>query len=357
MTLRPASELGDLGLLGGVLLHLVDVVAHAAVALVDEGDAVEADLGAADVAVVGAGVLAVVELDVDHRGAFEADLDLDDAVLGGDLQAVHGGVGRDGGLAVGGRDVLVAGLRALERALLDDEGRDDLVPDLGGLGALEVVGEEQFLLLGDRLGRDRRKVGREGGRSDEKQGRETHLVHHVLAPIEDCSSWGRKAGHAALLRQLLERFGVLRIDLRVRCTYSIAVLLGSAGAMITERPSVVISSSALGIDLQQIENRPVDDQCPTIAVLDQRLDHVRPPRAVRPMVYHCNTWRRRWASSSLPRAPCEVEVADTVLGQLLPTGKRVTSQEDKSGVTATTRILATRLFLDRVSGTRRVGLG
>ena len=87
------EELGDFGLLRGIFLHFIDIVAHAAVAFVDEGDAVEADLGAADVAVVGAGVLAVVELDVDHRGAFKADPDLDDAVLGGDFQAMHGGVG------------------------------------------------------------------------------------------------------------------------------------------------------------------------------------------------------------------------------------------------------------------------
>src|SRR5258706_13031388 len=93
---------GTFGLLGGVF-HLVDVVAHRAFFFVDDGYAIEADLGAAEVAVVRAGVLAVVKLNVDHRSAFEADLDLDDAVLGGDVKPMHGGVRRDGGLAVFGR--------------------------------------------------------------------------------------------------------------------------------------------------------------------------------------------------------------------------------------------------------------
>src|SRR5207253_3326953 len=78
------EELDHFGLPGGVFPHFIDIVAHAAVAFVDEGDAVEAHLGAADVAVVRAGPLAVVELDVEHRGAFEAEADLDDAVAGGD---------------------------------------------------------------------------------------------------------------------------------------------------------------------------------------------------------------------------------------------------------------------------------
>jgi hypothetical protein len=51
---------------------------------------------------------------LDHRRALEADLHLEDAVPGGDLQPVNAGVGRDRRLAIGGRDGLVAGLRALE---------------------------------------------------------------------------------------------------------------------------------------------------------------------------------------------------------------------------------------------------
>src|SRR5262249_8721851 len=148
------DEPGDFGLSGGVFLHFIDVVAHAAVAFVDEGDAGEADLRAADVPVVGAVVRAVVELDVDHRAAFEPDPGLAGAVLGGDLQAEHGRVSQDGTLAAGRRNVLVAGLRALEHAAFHDEGRDDVVPDLGESGTFKVVGEQEFLLLGDRLGRD-----------------------------------------------------------------------------------------------------------------------------------------------------------------------------------------------------------
>ena len=60
---------------------------------------------------------------------------------------MDGGVGGDGGLAVLGGDVLVAGLRALEDAVLDDEGGDDLVPELRGLFALEVVGENRLKMV------------------------------------------------------------------------------------------------------------------------------------------------------------------------------------------------------------------
>ena len=145
-------------------MYLLDEgVALAAVALVEHDDFVEADLGAAEMAVVGAFEFAVVELDVDHRGTLELDAHFDDAVLGRDFQAMHGGVGRDGGLAVGGGDVLVASLCALQRAVFHGKGRDDFVPDLGGFGALEVIGEKEFLFLGDGLGRDRRQIGGEGG--------------------------------------------------------------------------------------------------------------------------------------------------------------------------------------------------
>ncbi len=196
MTLRPARSLATSAFLAGVFLHFIDVVAHAAVAFVDERDAVEADLGAAEVAIVGAGVFAVVELDVDHRGAFKADPDLDDAVLGGDLQAVHGRVRRDGGLAVGGRNVLVAGLRALEHAVFDDERRDDSVPDLGGFGAFEVVGEQELLLLGDRLGRDGRQVGREGMSGEDEEGdQEEGSVHWWLGSKGEGSDRKRRLRH------------------------------------------------------------------------------------------------------------------------------------------------------------------
>src|SRR5207237_6923494 len=116
-----------------------NVVAHIAIAFVHDSDAVEADLGAAEVAVVGAGVFAVVELDIDHGCAFKADPGLHDTVLGGDFKAVHRGVGGNGRLAVGGGSILVARLRALQRAPFDDEGRDNLVPNLGGLCALKVI--------------------------------------------------------------------------------------------------------------------------------------------------------------------------------------------------------------------------
>src|SRR4051812_11488272 len=101
-----------------------------------------------------AGVRAVVELDIDHRSAFEADSDLHDAVLGRDLEAMDRRVWRDGGFAVGSRDVLIAGLGALEGAVFHSESWDDLVPDLCRLCALEVIGEEELLFLCDGLRRN-----------------------------------------------------------------------------------------------------------------------------------------------------------------------------------------------------------
>jgi hypothetical protein len=41
----------------------------------------------------------------------------------------------------------------------DGEGRDDLDPTLVDLGTLEVILEEEFLLLGDRRGRDGWELG------------------------------------------------------------------------------------------------------------------------------------------------------------------------------------------------------
>ena len=156
------------------MLHLVDVVPHAAVALVDDGDAVEADLGAAEVAVVGAGVFAVVELDVDHRGTVEADPGLDDAVLGGDLQAVHGGVGLDGsGLPLAAGMFLSRVCVPLSAPFSTAKVGTTLCQTLAGVGALEVVGEEELLLLGDWRRGDGREVGRESGSSEEdERGRE-----------------------------------------------------------------------------------------------------------------------------------------------------------------------------------------
>ncbi len=152
---------------GDVFLQLDEGVALAAVAFVEHHHLVEPHLGAAEVAVVGALEFAVVKLDINHRGTLELDADLDDAVLRGEVEAKDRGVGGDGGFAVGGGDVLVARLRAFERAVFDGKGRDDFVPDLGGLGALEVIGEKEFLLFGDGLGRDGGRVRGKGGGGDE----------------------------------------------------------------------------------------------------------------------------------------------------------------------------------------------
>lgn len=129
------EEFGDMGFFGGIVAHFADVIAHVAVAFVDDGDAIETHLGAAEVAVVGAGVFAVIELDVDHGGAVEADFAFDDGVLGGDFEAVDGGVGFGDGFAVGRGFVHVAGLSAFEGFVLDGEGGDDFVPDFGRFAA------------------------------------------------------------------------------------------------------------------------------------------------------------------------------------------------------------------------------
>ena len=129
------EEFSDLGFFGGIVAHFADVIAHVAVAFVDEGDAGETDLGAAEVAVVGAGEFAVIEFDIDHCGAVEADFAFDDAVFGGDFEAVHGGVGFGDGFAVSGRFVFVAGLGAFEGFVFDGKSGDDFVPDFGGFAA------------------------------------------------------------------------------------------------------------------------------------------------------------------------------------------------------------------------------
>jgi hypothetical protein len=64
-------------------------------------------------------------------------------------------------------------LRALQRAVLQEIRRHHDGPAfvLALLGALEVIGEEQFLLLRDRLGGNRgqlRRIGGEGGCGDKK---------------------------------------------------------------------------------------------------------------------------------------------------------------------------------------------
>ena len=93
--------------------------------------------------IVGAGILTVVEFDIDHGRTVETNLEFDDTVLGRHVEAMHGGVRGDGGLAVGGRDGLVAGLGALEDAVDHREGRDDLDPALiGGALPFEVIGEK-----------------------------------------------------------------------------------------------------------------------------------------------------------------------------------------------------------------------
>ena len=75
-----------------------------------------------------------------------------------------------------------AHLRALQRAVLEGIRRHHDGPAfvLAQLGALEVIGEEQFLLLRDRLGGNGwqlRRIGGEGGGGDKAGEREEAEVH------------------------------------------------------------------------------------------------------------------------------------------------------------------------------------
>src|SRR5262245_12518597 len=102
-------------------------------------------------AVVGASVLPVVEFDVDHGRAAKANLGLDDAVSGRQLQAMHGCVSGDRRLAFGSRNVHVAGLGSFEGAFFEVESGHDFVPERRVLGSLKIVGKEQPFSYGERL--------------------------------------------------------------------------------------------------------------------------------------------------------------------------------------------------------------
>src|SRR5438552_2802175 len=176
------EQLADFGfVLVDVFPQLDQSVALAAVAFVKDGNLVEANLRAAEMAVVGAGEFAIIKLHVNHRGAFEADLAFDDTVLGGNFQAIDGGMGGDDRFPVLGRRVFLARLRALERPLLEGESIDDLMPWLRGRGTLEVIGEKKLLLMGDGFSRDGGQIGGESSRCDERKGGEENARVHGMS--------------------------------------------------------------------------------------------------------------------------------------------------------------------------------
>ncbi|MEZ6034008.1 MAG: hypothetical protein R3C17_13005 [Planctomycetaceae bacterium] len=49
---------------------------------------------------------------------------------------------------------------------------------------------------------------------------------------------------------------------------------------------------ALRINLQKVENRPINDKCPAVAMLNEVLDHLRISNGVNKMVIHCSTISR-----------------------------------------------------------------
>ena len=93
---------------------------------------------------------------------------------------MDGGVCLYRGLAILGGNVLVASLRAFDGALLEDEGRNDPMPERGATGALEVVGEEQLFFDSDGTIGNGRPISGEGSSGEEKDsvGGENHF--HVF---------------------------------------------------------------------------------------------------------------------------------------------------------------------------------
>ena len=149
--------------------------------LVHEGDLVRRDARHAEVPVVRAVELPVVELRRDGLRAAELEAELDQAVLCRDVVADDGLMSFHRRLAILLRGI-EAHLRALQRAVLEGIRRHDDGPAfvLAQLGPLEVIGEEQFLLLRDRLGgngRQLRRIGGEGGGGDKAGEREEAEVH------------------------------------------------------------------------------------------------------------------------------------------------------------------------------------
>lgn len=150
--------------------------------LVHEGDLVRGDARHAEVPVVRAVELPVVKLSRDGLRAAELEAELDDAVLRRDVVADNSLMPFHRGLAIRRRGI-EAHLRALQRAVLDGIRRHHDGPAfvLAQLGALEVIGEEQFLLLRDRLGGNGgqlRRIGGEGGGGDEGYGSEKRAEVH-----------------------------------------------------------------------------------------------------------------------------------------------------------------------------------
>ena len=151
--------------------------------LVHEDDLVGGNARHAEVPVVRAVELPVVKLRRDGLRAAELEAELDDAVLGRDVVADDGLMPFHRGLALLRRGI-EAHLHALQRAVLEGIRRHHDGPALvlAQLGALEVIGEEQFLLLRDRVrgnGGQLRRIGGEGGGGDKAGEREEAEVHGV----------------------------------------------------------------------------------------------------------------------------------------------------------------------------------
>ena len=135
----------------------------------------------AEVPVVRAVELPVVKLRRDGLRAAELEAELDDVVLGREVVADDGLVPFHRGLAIRRRGI-EAHLRAFQRAVLEGIHRhhDGSAFVFAQLGAVEVIGEEQNLLLRDRLGGNRgqlRRIGGEGGGGDKAGKREEAEVH------------------------------------------------------------------------------------------------------------------------------------------------------------------------------------
>ena len=162
------------GRVGG---HRLELVIRAAIALIGEDHALRRDAHHADVAVVRAGEIPVVKLRRHRRCTGKAELHFDHAVLRRHVRTDHRLMSLHRRLAIRRRRIK-AHLRALQRPFLQRENGHDLSPSLAQLGALEVIGKKQLLLLRDRRRRDRGKVrGKSGHGEEEERGEEVVAIH------------------------------------------------------------------------------------------------------------------------------------------------------------------------------------
>jgi len=164
------QELGTFVFPGRILAHLVNVVTHRTFAVVAQAYVFQRDDHSTDVTIVGTAVPAIVKFGVNVRGAFEAELEFDNAIFRRNFGTDDGGMADHGRLTVGGGGVHTS-LHSFQRAILESEGWDDRAPGFAELGAFKVIREKEFLSFGNCLIGDNWRNGsvcRKSGGGEEK---------------------------------------------------------------------------------------------------------------------------------------------------------------------------------------------